>query len=173
MVISDDQSWLHSSANGFKEVHTPGFDRIAREGLLFKNAFAASPGCSPSRAALLTGRNCWQIEAAGTHASYFPDTYDVYPEILENAGYHVGFTGKGWGPGNYEISGRKQNPAGKAWQEIRLESPEGISDKNYAANFEAFLSVKKENQPFCFWMGGHEPHRSISERYWSRKWQKS
>ena len=38
--ISDDQSWPHASAYGFKAVNTPAFDRIAREGILFNNAFA-------------------------------------------------------------------------------------------------------------------------------------
>jgi uncharacterized sulfatase len=61
-VISDDQSFPHASAYGYKAIITPAFDRVAKEGVLFNNAFAASPGCSPSRAALLTGKNCWQIE---------------------------------------------------------------------------------------------------------------
>ncbi|MEZ4851957.1 MAG: sulfatase [Bacteroidia bacterium] len=159
LVISDDQSFPHASVYGYEAISTPGFDRIAREGLLFTNGFAASPGCSPSRAALLTGRNCWEIEAAGTHASSFPQKYKTYPELLEEAGYHVGSTGKGWGPGNFEISGRTKNPAGKAWKQIKMEAPEGISNIDYAANFEAFLNSKENNQPFCFWMGGQEPHR--------------
>ena len=163
LVISDDQSFPHTSAYGYEGISTPGFDRIAKEGVLFNNGFAGSPGCSPSRAALLTGRNCWQIEAAGTHASYFPKEYLTYPEILESAGYHVGFTGKGWAPGNFEISGRTQNPAGKSWRDLKLKAPEGISDVDYAANFEAFLKEKDETQPFCFWMGGHEPHRKFGK----------
>jgi N-sulfoglucosamine sulfohydrolase len=97
-AISDDQSFPHASIYGDKVANTPAFDRVAREGVLFMNAFAASPGCSPSRATLLTGRNCWQIEDAGTHASEFPAKYVVYPDILEEAGYFVGYTGKGWGP---------------------------------------------------------------------------
>src|SRR5690606_32811157 len=71
LVISDDQSYPYASAYGSRAIHTPGFDRVAREGVLFNNAFVASPGCSPSRAALLTGLNCWQIKEAGTHASSF------------------------------------------------------------------------------------------------------
>ena len=159
LVISDDQSWLHTSASGYEAIQTPAFDRIAHEGILFTQAFAASPGCSPSRAALLTGRHCWQLEHAGTHASSFDIKYITYPELLANAGYQVGFTGKGWGPGNYEAGGRTHNPAGPAWREKRMESPQGISDVDYAGNFELFLEAKAADQPFCFWMGGHEPHR--------------
>lgn len=81
-----------ASAYGYYAIQTPAFDRIAREGILFNQAFVASPGCSPSRAALLTGLNCWQIEEAGTHGSSFPQKYTVFPDLLETAGYFVGYT---------------------------------------------------------------------------------
>jgi len=161
LIISDDQSYPHASAYGYAAVNTPAFDRIAEEGILFTNGFAASPGCSPSRAALLTGRNCWQLGAAGTHASHFDTAYVTYPELLEDAGYHIGYTGKGWGPGNYKISGRTHNPAGPVWENYTMESPEGISEKDYTRNFEDFLDNKPKNAPFCFWLGTHEPHRGF------------
>ena len=160
LAISDDQSWIHAGAYGDRGVDTPTFDRIARQGVLFNNAFAASPGCSPSRAALLTGRHTWQNEEAGTHASSFPKQLLTYPDLLEQAGYAVGFTGKGWGPGNWEISGRARNPAGPEFNARELEVPhDGIGLQDYAANFEDFLDSVPESGPFAFWYGGHEPHR--------------
>lgn len=159
-AISDDQSFPHASIYGDKVIKTPAFDRIAREGVLFMNAFTASPGCSPSRAALLTGRNCWQIEDAGTHASAFPAKYVVYPDLLEEAGYFVGYTGKGWGPGNWQVSGRTRNPAGPAFSSKTLDPPyTGINKVDYAGNFADFLSKRPKGQPFSFWYGGNEPHR--------------
>ena len=118
-AISDDQSFGHTSIDGSRSIRTPAFDRVAREGLLFENAICGSPGCSPSRASLLTGRYPWQIEHAGTHASEFPKQYAVFTELLAEAGYVVGYTGKGWGPGNWKVSGRAQNPAGKAYSKRR------------------------------------------------------
>ena len=159
-AISDDQSFPHASAYGATWIHTPAFDRVAREGVLFMNAFTASPGCSPSRAAILTGLNTWQIEDAGTHASGFPTKYTVYPDILEAAGYFVGYTQKGWGPGNWEISGRTRNPAGDAFNEHKLIAPTtGISTNDYTANFADFLEKRPDGKPFCFWFGASEPHR--------------
>ena len=158
-AISDDQSYPHASAYGYEAIQTPAFDRVAREGILFHNAFTASPGCSPSRAAMLTGLNCWQLENAGTHGSSFPAQYTVYPDLLEEASYFIGYTHKAWGPGDYEVSGRNRNPVGIPFNEHSIDSPEGIASTDYAANFEHFLEQKPEDQPFFFWYGGSEPHR--------------
>ncbi|MFI4875227.1 MAG: sulfatase [Blastopirellula sp. JB062] len=161
LAITDDQSWLDTSFAGSRAASTPSFDQIARQGVYFKNAISASPGCSPSRAALLTGRYPWMLEQAGTHASSFPQKYVVYPDLLEAAGYFVGYTGKGWGPGNYKISGRKRNPAGPGFQKRKLKHrpTSGISQRDYAANFADFLAARPADAPFCFWFGAQEPHR--------------
>ncbi len=164
IAISDDQSFPHASAYGSKMVLTPNFDQIAASGILFNNAFTASPGCGPSRAALLTGRFPWQLEHAGTHASYFSPQFRVLPDIMEEQGYHVGFTGKGWGPGDWAALGRTRNPAGPEFSEIKLDGQiEGISRNNYSANFEEFLAVKNDESPFLFWFGAEEPHRSFAK----------
>ncbi len=161
-AISDDQSFPHASAYGRSGLRTPAFDRVARQGALFTNAFVASPGCSPSRAALLTGLHTWQLEHAGTHASSFPARFSVYPDLLEEAGYFVGYTGKGWVPGNWEAGGRKRNPAGPAYNERVISSPPpGIGDRDYFANFEDFLDARPTDRPFCFWFGAQEPHREF------------
>ena len=97
--IADDQSWPHASAYGCPWVNTPAFDRIAREGILFNNAFTPNAKCAPSRAAILTGRYSWQLQEACNHLCFFPSDYVTYPELFKDAGYATGFTGKGWGPG--------------------------------------------------------------------------
>ncbi len=163
-VISDDQSFPYASAYGSKVVETPNFDRVARLGLLFTNAFVTSPGCSPSRASILTGRYPWQIEEAGTHGSSFPLKYKTFTQVLEENDYAVGFTGKPWGPGDWEISGWKQNPVGKEFNQKKLQPPySGISKIDYAANFDLFLQQRQSGQPFFFWLGAHEPHRDFEK----------
>ncbi|MEO1529819.1 MAG: sulfatase [Planctomycetota bacterium] len=157
IAVSDDQSFPHASAYGAAEIKTPGFDAVAKAGVLFHNAFTPAPGCSPMRAAFLTGREIWQNREAGTHASYFPRDLPVFTEQLEMAGYHVGMTGKGWGPGRNK--GWPHNPAGKAYSSIKTKSPPGISATDYAANFDSFLKQREDGKPFCFWFGAHEPHR--------------
>lgn len=161
LAIADDVSWPHMSAYGCKFVKTPNFDQVAREGVLFNNAFTPLPKCSPSRAALLTGRNPWQLEEASCHNGIFSAKFPVYPALLEAAGYHVGFTGKGWGPGDWKKGGFKRNPVGPEYNRLRNKPPPTprISNIDYAANFEAFLKAREPGKPFCFWYGGLEPHR--------------
>lgn len=162
--MSDDQSWEHASAYGYKAVSTPNFDRVADEGILFHNAFSPSPGCSPTRASVLTGRHIWQIENAGTHASSFPTKYVSFPDLLEQSGYTIGGTGKLWSPGNFEISGRDRNPAGPDYSKLTLKPPfKGIKNWDYAGNFNQFIDERPSDQPFCFWYGGKEPHRSFEK----------
>lgn len=163
-AISDDQSFPHASAYGCEWVNTPAFDRVAKSGVLFTNAFAPTPGCSPTRACILTGRHAWQNREAGTHASSFPSDLPVYTQLLEQAGYFVGSTGKGWGPGNFRTSGWKQNPAGKSWGKRKTSPPhKGISRNDYAANFADFLNEQPDGKPFCFWFGASEPHRTFEK----------
>ena len=163
-VISDDWGHGHAGAYGCRWIKTPAFDRVAREGVLFANCFTNNPKCSPCRASILTGRNTWQLEEAMCHNGIFPAKWPVYPDLLEQAGYLVGHTGKGWGPGDFKSGGFTRNPAGPAYQQYNNKPPlEGIGRTDYARNFAAFLAERKPGQPFCFWVGGHEPHRAYEE----------
>jgi N-sulfoglucosamine sulfohydrolase len=160
-IVFDDLGWRDTGAYGSTWVKTPNFDRVAREGVLFKNAFTSNPKCSPCRASILTGRDTWQLKEAVSHGGQFPAGFEVYPDILERAGYAVGLTGKGWGPGDFQtLAQRTRNPAGPSFDEFMQEPvANGISHNDYARNFEAFLQQRDRSKPFCFWMGLHEPHR--------------
>ncbi len=164
MAIADDWSRADAGAYGCSWVRTPAFDRVAREGVLFANAFTNNPKCSPCRASLLTGRNTWQLEEAMCHFGLFRHKWPVYPDLFEEAGYLVGYTGKGWGPGDHESGGFERNPAGPAFNRYKAEPPRrAMSNNDYARNFAAFLEARKPGQPFCFWYGGQEPHRAYEE----------
>lgn len=159
-IIFDDWGWRHAVAYGCSWVKTPNFDRVAREGVLFKNAFTSNPKCSPCRASILTGRNTWQLEEAACHNGLFPSKFAVYPDLLEEAGYFVGLTGKGWGPGDFRSTGFRRNPAGPGFDKHKTRPPAAAIGRNdYARNFEEFLAQRPAEQPFCFWMGFTEPHR--------------
>jgi N-sulfoglucosamine sulfohydrolase len=146
LAIADDWSWPHAGAYGDPTVKTPIFDRIAREGVLFTRAFAAAPSCTPSRAALLTGRSPHQLEEGGVLHGFLPERFPIYTDLLERAGYYVGYTRKGWGPGRFEPGGRTRNPAGQQF-----------------GDFETFLRGRPAGRPFAFWFGSQDPHRPYEE----------
>ena len=102
------------------------------------------------------------MEEAGNIHSTLPAKFATYTQLLADAGYAVGYTGKGWSPGRLEPGGRKVNPAGKLFNRLNLKPPfRGIRATDYAGNFQDFLKQVPENQPFCFWLGTSEPHRSF------------
>lgn len=149
------------SAYGCKWINTPAFDRVAKEGLLFNNAYTPNAKCSPSRSCILTGRNSWQLEEAGNHVPYFPAKFRTFVETLAENGYQTGYTGKGWAPGNPgEINGKQRLLTGPVFNDKKLSPPtSAIAAVDYASNFETFLNQRENEKPFCFWYGGHEPHR--------------
>ena len=164
-VISDDQSFPHASIYGTSWIKTPGFDRIAKEGLLFNNAYTTNAKCSPSRATILTGRNSWLLEEAANHVPYFPEKFITFPEVLKNRGYKTGKTGKGWAPGIAFKNGIKRDLIGQNYSSITTIPPaKFISNIDYFENFKLFLEEKEKDQPFLFWVGGLEPHRRYQYR---------
>ena len=102
VILTDDQGRGDYSAFGTKDIQTPHMDRLFREGLTFRNFFANSPVCSPSRAALLTG--CYPDRAGvpGVIREETPDDSWGYlaagarllPQLLKPAGYHTALIGK-------------------------------------------------------------------------------
>ncbi|WP_372807603.1 sulfatase-like hydrolase/transferase, partial [Pontiella sp.] len=142
--IADDASMSTFGAYGGTMVQTPAFDRLAEGGVLFRNAYNCNPKCSPARACLVTGRYSWQLEEACNHWPRFPEKFSFYPHLLKDAGFHVGYTGKGWAPG--VCAG--ENPAGQAYNDIKLKPPySGIRNIDYAANFAAFLNQNPDGRP--------------------------
>jgi N-sulfoglucosamine sulfohydrolase len=145
-AFADDWG-AHASALGTAGLHTPTFDRIASEGVLFENAFLNAPSCTPARGTVLTGQYMWRLGPGANLHSTLPAELPVYPELLEaHAGYFTGYTRKGWGPGQLEPGGREAPPTGPQFDD-----------------FEAFLESRPGDAPFCFWFGSQDPHRGYSD----------
>ncbi len=164
-VIADDWSYPHAGAYGDASVKTPHFDRVAREGVLFTHSFCASPSCTPSRSTVLSGRQLYRAGEAGVLFGSIPKYLSLFPHALEDAGYFVGFTGKGWGPGKADALGMDRSPTGKPFQEKAHvgEIRKGINPRDYASCFGDFLDARPKGQPFFFWLGASEPHRIYQE----------
>jgi arylsulfatase A-like enzyme len=122
IVLTDQQRADAFGAGGAADLHTPVMDRLARQGVLFTRAFAATPQCSPSRAALLTGRyphRTGVMGNTGTEGGAARAAGDRPPagmstaldrslptlgRVFAAAGYHTAYFGKwhlGGTPGEY------------------------------------------------------------------------
>lgn len=97
-IVADDLGWKDLGFQGATDVRTPKLDRLAREGARFEQ-FYVQPMCTPSRAALLTGRYPMRyglqtlvIPSKGTYG-LSTDEY-LLPQVLADAGYQTGIIGK-------------------------------------------------------------------------------
>ncbi len=161
-AIADDASFPHMGAYGTSWIKTPGFDRVAAEGLLFNRAYTPNAKCAPSRSCILTGRNSWQLEEAANHICAFPTKFLSFMEVLKDKGdYFTGHVQKGWGPGTaHDENGKPRQLTGAPYNKRKTKPlTSGISANDYAANFEDFLADCPDGKPWCFWYGSVEPHR--------------
>lgn len=113
LIMADDLGWKDLRCYGNEKLDTPHIDQLAKEGLLFTDAYSAAPVCTPTRAALMTGESPARLNItnhAGGHPPNFvkPGTDLVTPtwlrhlplervtlaEQLKDAGYATGFVGK-------------------------------------------------------------------------------
>ena len=159
-------------------VKTPNIDRVARAGVLFRRAFVNAPSCTPCRSALLSGRYFFSTgRGAILQGAVWDGKIPSFPLLLADAGYHIGKTFKVWSPGtpaDAPFGGQKfayqkaGNRANKYSEHVTRMIKEGM--KKEAAhdrilgevrdNFTAFLDAGKKGQPWLYWFGPTNTHRT-------------
>lgn len=158
-------------------VKTPAFDRVAGEGVLFRQAFVSAPSCTPCRSALLSGQHFWRTGRASIlRGAVWDGSSPAYPLMLQEAGYHIGKMYKVWGPGTpsdapyggqanaYQKAGGRFNDFSENVTQMvaagtPLEEAKKALYDEVTGNFDDFLKARKEGQPFCFWFGPTNVHR--------------
>jgi arylsulfatase A-like enzyme len=88
VYLADDWGYEFAGCNGNRAIRTPHLDALAKEGTRFTKVFAASPTCSPSRAALYTGLYPARNGLMGNHTTCRPDVKSL-PAYLGPLGYRV------------------------------------------------------------------------------------
>jgi arylsulfatase A-like enzyme len=145
VFIADDLGVLDCQPYGAKDVRTPNMQRLAAEGLLFTQAFVASPSCAPSRAALLTGLMPARNGAEANHSKPRAEIKKL-PAYLQELGYEVAAFGK---VSHYNF--------GKDYGFDRV-SGEGF--RNYEGIDQAaqYLKDRQRDKPLCLFVGTNWPH---------------
>lgn len=136
-LFSDDQSMPDLGAYGNSAIHTPNLDRMAEEGIKFNRAYVPTSQCSPTRAAILTGRSPHEVGASRLHVNV-PREVTSLIELLNEKGY---FTG--------------------AYRKVHQDNIKSEFDF-YGGRKEAlpsFFNERPKDKPFFLWFGSRDPHR--------------
>ena len=101
VITADDLGYADLGFTGATQISTPGIDRLAREGIVFSNAYTTHTVCSPSRAALITGRHGSRFRLE-SNLGFEPfdqlqglaTSETTVARHLQTAGYRTGIIGK-------------------------------------------------------------------------------
>ena len=158
-------------------IRTPNVDRVAAEGVLFRNAFVNAPSCTPCRSSLLSGRHFFQTgRGAILRGAQWDASIPSFPLLLLDGGYQIGKSYKVWSPGApadapfggqrfaYEKAGRLPNQFSGAVTKMVAEgeSLEGARERVLAqvrGNFDAFLADASPGKPWLYFFGPTTTHR--------------
>jgi arylsulfatase A-like enzyme len=159
-------------------LRTPNLDRLAKEGVLFRNAHVNAPSCTPCRSSLLSGQHFWRTgRGAILQGAVWDESIPTYPLLLRDAGYHLGKSYKVWSPGSpadapyggqqhaFEKSGRafnnfSENATDLVAKGATAEAARGKLLEEVRGNFRAMLAAKATGQPFAYWFGPTNTHRA-------------
>lgn len=184
---SETYSKIESHTPWNKAAPTPNFDRIAKEGILFRNAYVNAPQCTPCRSSLLSGQYFYRTGLAAVQDGIWDFTQPSFPIMLREAGYHAGYSSKVWSPGTpkdapyggkeyeYEHAGTDYDSFSqfiykKIKQGVPIEESKQVLYNQVRENFENFLADRQGGQPFCYWFGGRNPHREWTKGSGKKLW---
>ena len=163
LLITSDDLGRHLGCYGIATVDTPNIDRLASQGVRFARSFCAAPQCSPSRAALATGRVPHSNGVMGlTHADFAWDLHEGEVHLarhLADAGYHTARTGKVHDYRSGEANHRAHGFAETLTPEGAEAEPDARAIR-LARRARRFLDERAEDaQPFYLQLDIVEPHR--------------
>ena len=145
--LSDDQDVYDYGCYGNEKVNTAAVDRLAKEGMLFNNAFTAQAICAPSRSQLFTGKYPLKNGCFANHTATRPNIKSVTTQ-MKNLGYEVVLAGKSHvKPASVYQWDREWEPVPK--KDVPREYIPLDSIENY---------FKTSKKPFCMFITSKYPH---------------
>ena len=166
-VFTDDHAAHAISAYGSKINETPNMDRIANEGMLFRNCFVTNSICGPSRAVILTGKYS-HLNGFLQNGDRFDGSQQTFPKLLQGAGYQTAMIGKwhlGTDPTGFDYwnvligQGPYYNPP-------MIKNGERVKYTGYTTDIITDLALewlqegRDDEQPFMLMYQHKAPHRN-------------
>lgn len=146
-IVSEDNS-PYLGCYGDKLAVTPNLDKLAAEGLRYRNAFATSPVCSAARTTLITGMNGCALGVQHHRSSVaIPAQFKLYPEVLRAAGYYCTNNSKT----DYNVAGKRDvwnESSGKAHYTNHAEGQPFFAVYNLGSSHESQVAPKKGKTSF-------------------------
>lgn len=146
VFLSDDMGRAESSVYGSNEVATPTMDMLAAKGMVFDDAYVASPSCCPNRFSLQTGLMPARHGAHPNHSQVKPGTQFLLP-LLKAEGYTIASFGK-------VAHGRREVPGAD------FVSPAPVE---MSKNVDKWFSDTEIDGPVCLLVGDRRPHVAWSK----------
>jgi arylsulfatase A-like enzyme len=164
-VMSDDHAAHAISAYGSRINETPHLDRLAREGMLFRNTFVTNSICTPSRAVILTG--LYSHKNGVPVFNRFDGSQTTVAKLLQAAGYHTGMIGK-WHLGSDPTGFDRWEilPGQGVYNDPVLYTATG--EKTYSGRYATdvitdlcidFIRQRPKDRPFFLMLHHKAPHR--------------
>ncbi len=164
-MMSDDHAAHAISAYGSRVNETPNLDRLARQGVLFRNAFVTNSICTPSRAVMLTGQ--YSHLNGVTMFNRFDSARTTVAKLLQASGYHTAMIGKwhlGSDPAGFDVwnilpgQGAYYNPVFYTATGETIHKGRYVTDVITELGLE-FLKNRPRNKPFFLMLNHKAPHR--------------
>lgn len=172
LFVIDDARW-DAVAAGNPAVHTPRLDRLADEGVRFRQAFVTTSICMVSRASILTGQYMSRHAVTAFGRAIAPEAWrSTYPAVLRRAGYAAGFVGKyGVGAPRPEDFDFLRAYEGKHWLQGPDGTPVHVTEQNTRDALD-FLRSRPRDRPFALSVSFFAAHAedAAPEQYLPQDW---
>jgi arylsulfatase A-like enzyme len=163
-ILTDDQRWDTLGCMGNTIIKTPTIDSMAKEGVLFANAFVTSSICMTSRASILTGQYARRHHINAFYQNLTAAALSqTYPLLLRSAGYRTGLVGK-YGVGTEELPSAFDvwhgipGPGQPVYESIDKNGRHRHLTEVITEQSVDFLNGCSDKQPFCLSIGYKAPH---------------